>query len=545
MILAFTMTLCMGYAQTAAYSWDHLPEITRPVFKADTFDITRFGARADGFTLNTGPINRAIEACSESGGGVVLVPEGIWHTGPITLKSNVNLHISQMALLQFTGDKTQYPLVEGHYEGRREIRNQSPISGTDLENIAITGRGIIDGRGEVWRAMGRDRVTERQWKQLIRTGVVSEDGKTWYPSESYARGAAHPEDRAYTPGKALEAYLPVKDFFRPNLLVLTGCKNVLLENVTFQNSPAWCLHTLMCEHLSFDGVKVRNEQNAQNGDGMDIESCQYVQVENCVLDCGDDGITIKSGKDRQGRERAMASAYIVIKNNVVYKAHGGFVIGSEMSGGAHDIFVSDCNFIGTDNGLRFKTVRGRGGVVENIFIRNIGMRDIVGDAITFDMYYFTKKVPLDEEGNEPPAPRVTEETPQFRNFYIDGLVCSGAGRGMLFRGLPEMNIRGIHVSNAYISARQGLEIVEASDLNFKNISLHLSEPGKEGVIHIENSRNVIFDTMEADCGGSPAFVIDGKRSEGISVKNAEAFTKSSKGNLFRRGADKGALKMIR
>ena len=543
MVVSLGLLTVSARAQKAAYCWENLPVITRPSFKADTFNIISYGAKADGITLNTESINKAIEACNQNGGGVVLVPQGIWQTGPIQLKSNVNLHVSQMAILQFTADKSQYQLELGNYEGKKAVRNQSPISGVNLENIAITGHGIIDGHGEVWRAMGKGAVTERKWSQLTKTGVVSENGKTWYPSKSYALGAQDEAARTYVEGKNLEEYRAVKDYFRPNLLVLNGCKKVLLENVTFQNSPAWCLHTLMCENLSFDGVKVRNEENAQNGDGFDIESCQYVSVENCVLDCGDDGITIKSGKDAEGRARGVASAYMVIKNNVVYKAHGGFVIGSEMSGGAHDIFVSDCNFIGTATGLRFKTVRGRGGVVENIHIRNIGMRDIVSDAITFDMYYFTKKQPLGADGNEPAAPSVDEGTPQFRNFYIDNIICDGAGRAMLFRGLPEMHIKGIHVSNARMVAEEGPEIVEASDITLDNVELHIKGKKTNGLMHIENSHDVHISDLSAAYAHGPLFTIDGKRAKNITLKGAGAL-KGHVQSQFRMGATKAALSVV-
>ncbi|MGF7230926.1 glycoside hydrolase family 28 protein, partial [Arachidicoccus sp.] len=390
----------------------------------------------------------------------------------------------------------------------------------------------------VWRAMGKDRVTERQWKQLTATGVVSRDGKTWYPSESYAKGAKEVTSRNYTQGKTMEDYLPIKDFFRPNLLVLSGCKHILLEDVTFENSPAWCLHTLRCEHLTFEGVKVRNKENAQNGDGMDIESCAYVKVENCTLNCGDDGICIKSGKDEEGRKAGKPSMYIVIKNNVVYQAHGGFVIGSEMSGGAHDIFVSDCNFIGTANGLRFKTVRGRGGVVENIFIRNINMRDIIGDAITFDMYYFTQKPDLGQSGGKAPIPVADITTPQFRNFYIKNVICNGAARGILFRGLPEMPINNINVDSVTIIAKEGMEIVEAKNISLKNISFHCEKTSP--LIHVENSSGISFDHLSSNQVSKRLFSIDGERTSDIRLIHSPQLDKNMN-NQFNYGAKKTAL----
>jgi len=289
-------------------------------------------------------------------------------------------------LLQFTDDFNQYKLVEGNWEGQPAWRNQSPISGSDLENIAITGSGIIDGNGGAWRMVKRDKLTESQWKKLVASGgLVSEDGKMWYPSEKTLKGSKTKNAGVVAAGQSTADLQSIKDFLRPNLLVLTNCKKILLEGVTFQNSPAWNLHPLLCEDLTLRNLQVKNPWFAQNGDGVDIESCKNVLIEGSTFDVGDDGICIKSGRDEAGRKRGKPTENVIIRNNVVYHAHGGFVVGSEMSGGAKNIWVYDCSFIGTDIGIRFKTTRGRGGVVENIYINNINMIDIPGEAILFDM----------------------------------------------------------------------------------------------------------------------------------------------------------------
>jgi polygalacturonase len=516
-ILLLAMTAWMApftNAQTgtaqAQYSWTNLPRIQTPVFKKDTVYITSFGAKPDGITLNTEAINNAIIACSKQGGGVVYIPQGIWLTGPIVLQSNVNLHVSRAALIQFTGDKSQYKLIETNFEGRKAVRNQPPISGTNLENIAITGEGVIDGNGDVWRSVKKEKLTEEQWKDLAASGgIVSNDGRTWYPSESYRQGEQRKEGVG---GTTINDYTAIKDFLRPNLLVLVNCKRVLLQQTTFQNSPCWCLHMLYCENLTFDGLKVRNPAYAQNGDGMDIESCSFVEVKNNTLDCGDDGICIKSGKDEEGRRVGKASQFMVIRNNVVYRGHGGFVIGSEMSGGAHDIFVSDCTFIGTDIGLRFKTTRGRGGVVENIFIRNINMQNIASDAISFDMYYFAKAPGL---GTKIDIPPVDAGTPQFRKFYIDNIVCSGAERAMLIRGLPEMSIRDIQFRDVVISSRRGIDLIEAQGLNFSNVVLNCSNSSP--LVNIENSRDLSFVKVRSLKLPGQFYSVNGERSRGIQV----------------------------
>ena len=478
-IIGMLAAMAVGGANAQEYSWDHLPAVQGPVFRQDTFNIVRYGAVQDPTRLNTAAINEAIADCSRKGGGVVLVPAGYWPTGPIVLRSGVNLRIDRAAILQFTADFSQYPLVEGNWEGHPAARCQSPISGTDLENIGITGGGIIDANGDAWRMLAKDRVPEGEWKKKVAAGgVLSEDGKTWYPSGKSLKGARTKDVGWLKPGMSLSDFAGVKDFLRPNLLVLTNCRKVLLEGVSFQNSPAWCLHTLLCEDLTLRDVHVRNPWYAANGDGVDLESCRNVLVENSTFDAGDDGICIKSGRDAEGRKRGRPTENVIIRNDIVYRAHGGFVVGSEMSGGARNIFVSDCSFIGTDIGLRFKTVRGRGGVVEKIFVRNISMRNIVHQAVFLDMYYFARA----PAPGEPAAavPPVTEETPSFRNIHISNIVCDGAEEGIFVRGLPEMRIRDIYMEDMVLRADKGMEVSEGENIYLKDIKL-ITKAGTEEV----------------------------------------------------------------
>jgi polygalacturonase len=524
-------------AQQKEYSWTNLPKIAQPVFKKDTVNILKYGAKSDGITLNTKAINNAINACSAKGGGVVLIPQGLWLTGPIVLKSNVNLHVSRAALLQFTDDKSQYPLVEGNYEGHPSPRNQSPISGTNLVNIGLTGDGVIDGAGEVWRAIGKDRLTESEWKAKVASGgVVSENGKTWYPSASFVKGMSDKEAIYLKPGQSLSDYQDMKDFFRPNMVVLTNCKKVLLQSVTVQNSPAWCLHTLLCEDLTVRNVRVRNPWNAQNGDALDAESCRNVLIEGNTFDAGDDGICIKSGRDAEGRKRGKPTENVIARNNIVYRAHGGFVIGSEMSGGAKNIFVSDCTFIGTDIGLRFKTTRGRGGVVEKIYVKNIAMKDILGSAILFDMYYGGKSVAEGEGGKTVAVKTYAADvtTPQFKDFYVSNVVCNGAGSGLLIRGLPEMAIKGIHLENIVLKTTKGAEISEASDITLKNVTFESKDT--KPVIIIENSNNVKLDGIKYTNNADVLFSVTGERNKDIVVTNTDASKAKNKVD-FKSGAD--------
>ncbi|WP_084359524.1 glycoside hydrolase family 28 protein [Pedobacter cryoconitis] len=479
--------------------FNHLPVVKEPVFKNDTLSILKYGAVNDGVTLNTIPINQAIAASSKNGGGVVLIPEGMWLTGPIELKSNVNLHLQKNALLQFTKDLNQYKLVEGNWEGVAQMRNQSPIWANDEENIAITGYGIIDGAGDVWRMVKKDKLTESQWKARIASGgLVNEEKKIWYPSEKTFKGAAMKDPGLITPNKSAAFYDSIKDFLRPNLLVLNNCKRILLEGVIFQNSPAWNLHPLLCSDLTVRNVYVKNPRYAQNGDGIDIESCKNVLIEGSTFDVGDDGICIKSGRDAAGRKRGIPTENVIIRNSTVYHAHGGFVIGSEMSGGAKNIYITDCTFIGTDIGLRFKTTRGRGGIVEGIYARNINMKDIVGEAILFDMYYAAVD-PIVLSGEKRVAPQikvvpVTEETPIFRDFHISNIVCDGASKAIFIRGLPELSISDIYFNHLTIKSKEGIDLQEAKNIQLNHINLIVEQ--SKPPIRIQNGNNVSYKNLD-------------------------------------------------
>jgi len=512
-----------------------------PKFKKDTFNIVKFGAKADGLFLNTKAINDAVSACSKSGGGVVLVPNGFWLTGPVVLQSNVNLHLSKNALLQFTADKTQFPLVESFWEGVAAARNQSPISAVGATNIAITGTGVIDGNGDAWRAVKKDKLTETQWKKLLASGgILSDDKKMWYPSASSFKGSATKEAGVLKGTKTAKDFEDIKDFLRPNLLVFTKCKNVLLDGVTFQNSPAWNLHPLMCENLTVRNIYAKNPWYAQNGDGIDIESCKNVLLENSTFDVGDDGICIKSGKDEEGRKRGMPTENVTVRNCVVYHAHGGFVIGSEMSGGARNINVTNCTFIGTDIGLRFKTTRGRGGVVENIYCDNINMKDIAGEAILFDMYYMAKDpVPLAGEQREAPKVEllpVTEGTPQFKNFLVKNIVCDGAEKAVFIRGLPEMSIKNIAMENMVIKAKKGIICEEAEVISFKNVQVLVAETNP--VVAIQNGANIAFDKLGYNSGAELLFGIKGANSKAVTVVNTDVAKAKAKATFTAGATDK-------
>lgn len=479
-----------------------LPKVERPTFKADTVNITSFGAAKGGLVLNTVAINKAIETCSSAGGGVVLVPKGMWLTGPITLRSNVNLHLQAGAVLQFSSNFDDYPLVMSYFEGWETIRCQSPISAKKQENVAITGNGIVDGAGQAWRPVKKSKLTSEQWKTLIASGgVLSSDKSTWYPSAKSLLGQTT-TIQGYIKGGSTEEFEKIKDYLRPNMVSLVECKNVLLEGVTFQNSPAWNLHPLMCENLTVNKVNVRNPWYAQNGDGIDIESCKNGEVTNSTFDVGDDGICIKSGKDEEGRKRGMPTENFLVKNCVVYHGHGGFVIGSEMSGGVKNIIVKGCTFLGTDIGLRFKTTRGRGGVVENILVDGINMTNIPAEAISFSMYYMGKS-PIAEPEDEGKTqttvkevganPVADESTPQFKNFTIRNVSCKGAQQAIYLEGLPEMSIKDIRFDGITIEAQKGIRCIEAEDISFNNVTI---KAAKGVPMEVVNSKGIKTSKVE-------------------------------------------------
>ena len=501
-----------------------LPKIYEPNFRKDIFNIVNYGAKGDGATLNTNAIQQTIDAAFKNAGGIVLIPSGLWLTGPIVIKSNVELHAARGALVTFTPDRSQYPLVAATFEGVDAARCQSPISATNAENIAITGEGIFDGSGNAWRPLKKDKVTESEWKKLVASGGVLSENKTgWYPSESALKGSISGDVGKLNTGKQLKDFEEVRDFLRPVMLRFSNCANILLEGVTFENSPAWTIHLNVSKHITLKNITVKNPWYAQNADGIDLESSANILMDGCSFDTGDDGICIKSGRDEEGRKRGIPTENLIVQNCTVYHAHGGFVVGSEMSGGARNLYVSNCSFIGTDVGLRFKTTRGRGGIVENIYASNIVMKDIPGEAILFDMYYMAKDpVPLAGEKRDMPKIEtlpVTEATPTFRNFYINGIVCKGAEKAIFVRGIPEMQISNINLTDMVLQARKGIECTEGDHVNFNNIRLITAD--SDPLIYLQNSGNIQFNHISYESTPAVLFSVNGDRSKNIKVTKTD------------------------
>lgn len=498
-----------------------MPRLVRPSFPANKVSIADFGGIGDGIELNTQAFAKAIDALDAKGGGQLTVPPGVWLTGPIVLKSNINLHLEDKSIILFSPDKDLYPLVETVFEGFDTRRCQSPISGRNLENIAITGSGAIDGNGHYWRPLKKQKVSDNFWKRETSKGGVFKRADYWMPSAQYLHGDTISNMNVPRHLTTEAEWASVKDFLRPVMISFQECKNVYLQGVIFQNSPAWNIHPFMCENVILDGVQVRNPSYAQNGDGLDLESCKNAIIVNSTFDVGDDGICIKSGKDEDGLRRNIPCENVIVDNCTVFKGHGGFVVGSEMSGGVKNISVSNCQFLGTDVGLRFKSRRGRGGVVENIYITNISMIDISTEPIHFNLYYGGKSVveTLEDNDAEPVTeilPAVDITTPTFRNIYIKNITCSNARKAMYFYGLPEHNIDNINVENVVIHSTLGAEILESRNITLKNVNIY---PLEGPALTLRNVIDVKVEDFTTDSKLPTFFDVSGARSKNILISS--------------------------
>lgn len=498
-----------------------MPKVQEPVIPKNSVSIADFGAKSGGQELCTKAFADAIDAVSKKGGGRVVIPRGTWLTGPITLKSNIELHAEAGALVVFSTNKDSYPLVDANFEGFNTVRCTSPINGRNLENIAITGKGIFDGSGEAWRAVKKEKLTESQWKKLVASGgIVSENGKTWYPSQQFSDGEKLAEMNVPRSLKTKAEFEQIRDFLRPVMVSLMWCKKVMIDGPVFQNSPAWCLHPFMCEDFTLRNTTVRNPWFSQNGDGIDIESCKNSVIHDCSFDVGDDGICIKSGKDKEGRDRKQPNENLIIKNCVVFHGHGGVTVGSEMSSGVKNLHVSNCTFIGTDVGLRFKSNRGRGGVVENIFISDVEMMNIPTQAISFNLYYSGRSASEDlDAGQSSDLPKllpVTEETPQFRNISIKNVNCKGAMLGIQLQGLPEMNLENITLENIKMEADQGMVCNDAKNVKISNLTLITK---KAPVADFQNCSEVLVGGLYSNSAVSSLIRIGGAASGKTLLKN--------------------------
>ena len=458
-----------------------MPIVAVPKFADKQFSITDYGAVNDGKTLNTTAFAKAIDACTKAGGGKIIIPKGNWITGPIELKSNVDLHLDKDAVIFFTKDHTQYPMIKSG--GGSSVVTQSPIYAYNAVNIAITGEGIIDGAGDTWRPVKKQKQTPAQWNALVASGgVLSADGKIWWPTKDAMNGEIYLQQIKNKTD--LNEYLPARDFLRPYMVYLIHCDTILIQGVTIRNSPKFIFYPNHCNNLTLDSASFYNDWWAQNGDAIDISACKNVVIYNCNVNAGDDGICMKSSGSKGSETFELEN--ILIAGCTVLRAHGGFVIGSNTDGGMRNIYVANCNFVGTDIGIRVKSNPGRGGLVKDIYINNIGMSSIKNEVILFSSYY--EDVPAGKTAADMKT-TASDKIPQFQDFHISNIVCKGAETAISIIGLPEMPVSKIYFQNIDITADHGFESTEAADIDIRSIRLQTAKP----LYKLKNSKNIMVD----------------------------------------------------
>ena len=410
------------------------------------YDVRSYGAVADGKTKATAAVKKAIDAAVAAGGGTIVFSGGTYLTGPIHLKSNITLFVDAGTVLKFSSDFDDYlPMVRSRWEGT-EVVNFSPlIYGDKVENVAITGRGLIDGNGEPWWKMYRELkpqidkptspATRSKWQQeFARLNTARDD---W------------PDDHRW-----LE-----NGFLRPPLIQILDCKNLLISDVTIKNPPFWTINPVYCDGVNIRGIRIDNPEDSPNTDGIDPESSRNVHISDSYLSTGDDCIAIKSGRDAQGRKVGRPVENVTVTNCTMVRGHGGVSIGSEMAGGARRIAISNCVFQDTERGIRIKTTRGRGNVVEDVRVTNIVVRDLKHEAVALDMFYTAA----------PPEP-VSDRTPHVRNIHISGITGTARGAGVLF-GLDEARLDDVTLTDIDVTAETGIVIRNADHVTLRTVRI--------------------------------------------------------------------------
>jgi polygalacturonase len=442
-------SLMSAFAKEEA-AWEEVPRIlariTAPTFPKRDFDIKKFGAVGDGKTDNTAAIARAIAECAKKGGGRVIVPDGVFHTAPVHLKSNVHLHLADKATLLFTKDTKQYlPLVYSRWEGVELMNYSACIYADNVENIAVTGAGTLDGNATCdsgwwpWKAR-----PNCGWREGIPT---QETGR----NKLFDMGAKD---------------VPVKErlfgdgfYLRPALVQFCHSKNILIDGLTMKNSPMFEINPVLCSNVIVRGINI--DSHGPNNDGCDPDSSRDVLIENCTFDTGDDCIAIKAGRNRDGRRVAVPSENIVIRGCRMKDGHGGLTIGSEMSGGVRNVFIENCRLDSPDldQAIRFKTNAMRGGTIEHIFFRNITVGQVNNAVVQVDFQY--------EEGEKGP------EKPIVRDIHIEGVSCKKSKYALQLRGFAASPIQDISLEDCtFDGAAQANVLEHVRGLRAKNVTIN-------------------------------------------------------------------------
>jgi polygalacturonase len=422
-------------AQKSSHAWQQLAKLLErirpPVFPKREFDVTEFGAVGDNQRDSTAAFAQAVSACNRAGGGVVLIPQGEFLTGAIRLKSNVNLHLAEGATIRFSRDPSNYPLVFTRWEGV-ELMNYSPfIYALGEKDIAITGKGTIDGNADCehwwpWAGHGNcnsDKATPDQKKDRDRLFALAENH-------------VPVQDRVFGPGHWL----------RPQFIQPYRCSNVLIEGVTLLNSPMWQVHPVLCTNVIVRGLMINS--SGPNTDGCDPESCSDVLIENCFFNTGDDCIAVKSGRNEDGRRLHAPSENIVIRNCHMRDGHGGVTLGSEISGGVRNIFAENCTMDSPHlfSAIRIKNNAMRGGLIENIYARNIAVGQVSMAGISIDFFY--------EEGE------AGKFIPVVRNVEVSNLTTRKAGYALFLRGFRHAPIENVQLTDCDFEGVEKKSVIE-------------------------------------------------------------------------------------
>jgi polygalacturonase len=427
-------------AESAA--WARAEEIVRgitvPTFPAREFDITTFGAIGDGQASCTDAIRKAIVACRAAGGGHVVVPDGRFLTGPVRLESGVDLHLADKATLAFTQDPGEYlPVVYTRWEGV-ELMNYSPfIYAFEAENIAITGRGTLDGQADA----------DHWWSWNSRRGGLA-------PRQVAARTRLMTMQANGVP--VAERVFGEGSFLRPNFIQPYRSRNILIEGVTIVNSPMWEIHPVLSRSITVRNVSISSL--GPNNDGCDPESCRDVLIDGCTFDTGDDCIALKSGRNEDGRRVNMPIENVVVRNCTMKAGHGGIVVGSEISGGARHIFAEKCRMDSPrlDRALRIKTNSVRGGTIEGIYMRDVTIGQLAEAVVTIDFLY--------EEGDAGQYP------PTVRDVVVSNVTSGKSRNALLLRGYKHDPIAGVRIVDCRLDGVQRDDVIESvKDLELVNV----------------------------------------------------------------------------
>lgn len=434
-VLALSALAITSISRAEAPEWKMVPEILSrivpPKFPARDFDITKFGAVGDGKKDCTVAIAKAVAACAKKGGGRVVIPAGDFLTGPIHLKSNVDLHLAATnSVLKFSTDPKKYlPAVLTRFEGM-ECYNYSPlIYAFGQKNVAVTGQGTLDGQAEetnwlAWKGRkGGDAGTQKAAR--ARLDKMNNDG-------------VPVSQRVFGEG----------DFLRPPFVEFNLCQNVLIEGIKVRRSPMWELHPLLCTNVIVRGVDINS--HGANNDGCDPESCRDVLIEKCLFDTGDDCIAIKSGRNADGRRVGVPSQNIIIRDCTMRDGHGGTTIGSEISGSVSNVFVENCEMSSPDLtcALRLKSNAMRGGVLQNIFMRNVNVGVVKDSVLQIDFLY--------EEGAK------GEQKPVARNVVMENITCADTPRVVNARSFPAATIADVRIyKSTFKQIKKPDQLIEA------------------------------------------------------------------------------------